>query len=132
MEKWDIEMDAVHCVSLKMYGFCSSNALYSEPLPGISTRMFDTFDDWGHYFKSKLSLELIIKVFFIKKHVTLFLCLLKKKNFATWNYFCVHLVFHWGDIVKKFWPKAGGLEKRKKEGWSYSRAGMVGVGWGCL
>ena len=35
-----------------------------------------------------------------------------RKNFATWNYFCVHLVFHWGDIVKKFLPKAGGSEKR--------------------
>ena len=42
---------ALHCFSLKIYGFCSSNVLYLEPLQSISTRMFDTFDNWDHYFE---------------------------------------------------------------------------------
>ena len=58
---------ALHCFSLKIYGFCSSSALYSESLQRISTRMFDTFDNWDHYFEWNLSLELLIKVFFYKK-----------------------------------------------------------------
>ena len=113
-EKWHVEVGALHCFSLKIYGFCSSNALYLESLQSISTRMFDTFDNWDHYyFESNLSLELLIKVFLYKTHVAFFLSLLKKrKKFATWNYFCVHLVFHWSHIVKIFLPKAGGSEKR--------------------
>ena len=39
-EKWHIEVGALHCFPLKIYGFCSCNALYSE-----SNRMFDTFDN---------------------------------------------------------------------------------------
>ena len=63
-EKWHIEVGTLHCFSLKIYGFCSSNALYPESLPSISTRMFDTFDNWDHYyFESNFSLELLIKVF---------------------------------------------------------------------
>ena len=27
-EKWHVEVGALHCFSLKIYGFCSSNALY--------------------------------------------------------------------------------------------------------
>ena len=67
-EKWHVEVGALHCFSLKIYGFCSSNALYLESLQSISTRMFDTFDNWDHYyFESNPSLELLIKVFFSKK-----------------------------------------------------------------
>ena len=63
-EKWHIEVGTLHCFSLKIYGFCSSNALYPESLPSISTRMFDTFDNWDHYyFELNFSLELLIKVF---------------------------------------------------------------------
>ena len=64
IEKWHIEVGALHCFSLKINGFCSSNALYSESLQSISTRMFDTFDNRDHYhFELNLSLQLLIKVF---------------------------------------------------------------------
>ena len=50
MEKWNIAVGALHCFSLKIYGLCSSNALYSESLQCISTRIFDTFHTWDHYY----------------------------------------------------------------------------------
>ena len=50
------------CFSLKIYGFCSSNALYLESLQSISTRMFDAFDNRDHFFESNHSLELLVKV----------------------------------------------------------------------
>ena len=81
MEKSHIEVGALHCFPLKIYGFCSSNALYLESLQSVSTRMVDFFVIWDHYyFESNLSLELLIKVFLIKKLVTFFLSLLKRKK----------------------------------------------------
>ena len=78
-----------NCFSLIKYGFCSSNALYSESL---SFRMFifilTPFHTWDcYYFVLNLRLVLPIKLFFItlvfsllkmkKKlcHMSLFLCL---------------------------------------------------------
>ena len=58
-----------HCFSLVMYGFCSSNVLYSASL---SFRMFIIISD--------LSLVLLIKVLIIKKHLMLFFSLLKMKK----------------------------------------------------
>ena len=58
---------------------------------------------------------LLIKIFFIKKHVTL----LFRNDFATWIYFCVYLVFHWNDIVEKILPKVGLRKRGKKRRWSY-------------
>ena len=121
-------MGALHCFSIKIYGFCSSNAFYSESLQSISTRMFDTFANWDHYFESNLSLELLIKVFFIKKHVTSFLNLLKKKKeLYHMKLFLRSSDFSLGRYCQKILTKSGGFEKKdKKEGWSYS----VGWGWG--
>ena len=128
-EKWHIEVDALHCFSLKLYGFCSSDALYSESLPSISTRMFDTFDNWDHYyFKSNLSLELLIKVFLYKKHVTFFLSLLKrKKEICHMKLFLCSSGTSLGAILSKnSYQKRGVQKKDQKEGWSYNG------GWGCL
>ena len=86
-----------HCFSLMMYEFCSSNALY---LASLWFRMFsfDYFDTWNSYFTLILSLVLLIKVLFTRN------------DFATSLFLCVS-VFHWGDIVIKVLPKAGGLKK---------------------
>ena len=74
------------------------------------------FDTWDfYYFGLNFSLLLLIKIFFIKKHVTLFF----RNNFATWIYFCVYLVFHWNDIVEKILPKVGAWKRDKKRIWSY-------------
>ena len=114
----------LYCFSLKIYGFCSSNTLYSDSLQSISTRMFHTFDNWDHYFESNLNLELLIQVFFIKKHVTLFLNLLKRKTLPQEIIF----VFIWyfiGMILPKNSDQMQGVWKKdKKKGWSYSG------GWG--
>ena len=100
-----------------MYGFCSSNALYSA---SVLFRMFSfilTPFDTCYNLRLNLSLVLLIKVFLIKKHVPLFLSLPKKRNnFSTWIYFCVYLVFLWSDIVKKVLPKVEVSEKRIKRG----------------
>ena len=66
-----------NCFSLIKYGFCSSNALYSESL---SFRMFifilTPFHTWDcYYFVLHLRLVLLIKLFFI----TLVFSLLKMK-----------------------------------------------------
>ena len=68
-----------HCFTLTMYGFCSSNGLYSASL---SFRIFifisTLFDTWDcYFFRLNLSLVLLVKVFFIKKHATLLFSLLK-------------------------------------------------------
>ena len=114
MEKWHIEVDALHCFSLKIYVFCSNNALYSESLQSISTRMFETFDSWDHYyFESNLSLELLIKVFFIKKHVTFFLSLLKKEERTLPHE--IIFVFIWyltGAILSKNSYQKQGVQKK--------------------
>ena len=99
-----------------IYGFCSSNA----PYPSLSFRMLifilTRFDTWKfYYFGLNFSLVLLIKIFFIKKHVTLLL----RNNFATLIYFRVYLVFHWHDIVEKVLPKVGVPKRYKKRGWSY-------------
>ena len=113
---------------IKNIWICSSNAFYLESLQSISTRMFDTFDNWDHYFESNLNLELLIKVFFIKRHVTLFLNLLKRKTLPQEIIF----VFIWyfiGMILSKNSDQKQGVRKKdKKEGSSYSR----GWGVGCL
>ena len=72
-----------HCFLLIMYRFWSSNALYSASL---SFRMFifllTPFDTSGcYYFGLNLSQVLLIKVFFVKKHVTLFFSLLKMEKY---------------------------------------------------
>ena len=71
-----------HCFSLIRYKFFSSNALY---FISFSFKIFiflltpcDTFD--CYYFGPNLSQVLLIKVLFIKKHVTLFFSLLKMKK----------------------------------------------------
>ena len=116
MEKWHIEVDALHCFSLKIYVFCSNNALYSESLQSISTRMFETFDSWDHYyFESNLSLELLIKVFFIKKHVTFFLSLLKKKKeLCHMKLFLCSSGISLGRYCKKILTKSRGFRKKIK------------------
>ena len=82
-----------HCFSLITYGFCTQQDRY--------------------YFEWNLSLVLVIKVFFIEKHVTLFLSLIKKKKeLCNINFFCAYPVFHWGDIVEKVLPKVEDSEKR--------------------
>ena len=48
-----------------------------------------------------------------------------RNNYFTWVYFCVYLVFHWGDIVKKVLSKAGVFEKDKKGGKALK--GVAGV-----
>ena len=122
-------MGALHCFSLKIYGFCSSNALYLESLQSISTRMFDTFDNWDHYyFESNLSLELLIKFFFVKKHVTFFLSLLKKKKeLCHMKLFLCSSGISLGWYCQKTLTKSGGFGKKIKR-----RDGhIVGVGgWG--
>ena len=108
-------MGALYCFSLKIYGFCNSNALYSESLQGISTRMFNTFDNWDHYFESHLSLKLLIKVFFIKKHVTLFLSLLKmKKELCNMKLFLCSSDFSLGRFCQKILTKSRGFGKNIK------------------
>ena len=76
--------------------------------------MFDTFDNWDHYyFESNLSLELLINVFLYKKHVMFFLSLLKKKKeICHMKLFLCSSGISLGDIVKKFLPKAEASEKR--------------------
>ena len=62
----------------------------------------------------------LMKVFFMKKHVTLFLVFWKwRNNFAKWVYFCVHLLFHWADIVIKVLLKVGVWKNDKKGGDHY-------------
>ena len=78
-------MGCKHCFSLIIYGFCSSNALSSASLLfRMIIFIFTPFDvltpfDTCCYFGLNLSLVLLIKVFFIKRHVPLFFSLLKMK-----------------------------------------------------
>ena len=103
----------LYCFSLKIYGFCSSNALYLESLQSISTRMFDTFDNWDHYFESNLSLELLIKVFLYKK--ALFLSLLKKKKeLCHMKLFLCSSGISFGRYCKKILTKSRGFRKKIK------------------
>ena len=127
MEKSHIEVGALHCFPLKIYGFCSSNALYLESLQSISTRMFDTFDNWDHYyFESNLSLELLIKVFLYKKHVTNVLSYSSKKKERNLPHEII-FVFIWyfiGAISSNNSHQKRRVQKRdKNEGWSYSGGG---------
>ena len=126
-EKWHIEVGNLHCFSLKIYVFFSSNALYLESLQSISTRMFDTFENWDHYyFESNLSLEVLTKV------VTFFLSLLKKKKELCHMklFLCSSIWYLIGAILSKnSYQKPGVQKKDKKEGWSYSGEWGVGCGW---
>ena len=116
MEKWHIGVGALHCFSLKACGFCSSNALYSESLQSISKRMFDAFDNWDrYYFESNLSLELLLKVFFIKKHVTFFLSFLKKKKeLCHMKLVLCSSGISLGRYCQKILTKSGGSRKKIK------------------
>ena len=62
------------------------------------------------------------KFFFIKKHVTSFLNLLKKKKeLYHMKLFLRSSDFSLGRYCQKILTKSGGFEKKdKKEGWSYS------------
>ena len=115
-----IEVGALHGFSLKIYEFCSSNALYSESLQSISGRMFDTFDNWdSYYFESNSAWNRLSK-FFIKKHVKFFLSLLKKKKELchTKLYLCSSGII--GAILSNnSYQKRGVQKKEKKEGRSY-------------
>ena len=73
-----------------MYGFCSSNALYSTSL---SFRMFifllTPFDTWDcYYFGSKIKSQSDVAY--------------KKVAYKkAWVYFCLYMELHWGNIVKR-------------------------------
>ena len=69
------------------------------------------FDIWDCYFKSNLSQLMYIKVF-LKKALILFWSLPNRKNLCVC--FCVYVLFHWGDIVKKMF-KSATLGKKKKD-----------------
>ena len=123
-EKWHIEVGNLHCFSLKIYVFFSSNALYLESLQSISTRMFDTFENWDHYyFESNLSLEVLTKV------VTFFLSLLKKKKELCHMklFLCSSIWYFIGTILSKNSYQKPGFRKKLKR-----RDGhIVGCGVGC-
>ena len=95
-----------HCLSLIMYGFCNSKTLYWASLPfGMFIFFLTPFDTWDcYYFKSNLSLALLIKVLLIKKAW--------RNKFATWVYFWVYLRYFIMVILlrkpcqkRRFWEK---------------------------
>ena len=103
-----------HCFPLIMYGFCSSKTLYWASLPFGTSIFFDSFwYIWDcYYFKSNLSLVLLIKVLLIKKAW--------RNKFATWVYFWVYLgYFIMVVLLKKPCQKRRFWKKDKKGGWPY-------------
>ena len=65
-----------------------------------------------YYFELNLRLTLLIKVLLTKQHVTFYCGILNtKKYFPLRVYFCICPLFHWGDMVDKMLPKAGGSTK---------------------
>ena len=103
----------------------NSNALYSESLQSISIRMFDTFDNWDHYFESNLSLELLIKVFLYKK--ALFLSLpKKKKELCHMKLFLCSYGISLGRYCQKILTKSRGFGKNIKRRNGHIMGGEVG------
>ena len=113
-----------HCFPLMIYGFCSSNVLYSASLSfKIFIFLIVPSDTWDcNSFKSNLSLLIYIKVLLVK-HITLF-CSPRNINKQLFSsvYFCVYPVLQQGGIVMKMFSEKGYREKRYKgRGWGWGR-----------
>ena len=97
-----------------IYGFCSSNVLYSASLSfKIFIFLIVPSDTWDcNFFKSNLSLLIYIKVLLVK-HITLF-CSPRNINKQLFSsvYFCVYPVFLRGGVVKKMFSGKRCWEKR--------------------
>ena len=111
MEKWHIEVGALHCFSSKIYGLCSSNALYSESLQCISTRII-----W--YFSYLRSLLFQIKSQFLS-------LLKKKKELFHMKLFLCSSGISLRRYCQKILTKSGGFRKKLKR-----RDGHIGGGGG--
>ena len=104
--------------------------LFTQSLPSISTRMFDTFDNWDlYYFESNLSLELLIKAFLYEKHVTFVLSLLKKKKeICQMKLFLCSSCISLEPYCQKILTKSGGFRKKIKRRDGPTVGGGGGVG----
>ena len=107
-----------------IYGFCSSNVLYSASLSfKIFIFLIVPSDTWDcNFFKSNLSLLIYIKVLLVK-HITLF-CSPRNINKQLFSsvYFCVYPVLQQGVVVMKMFSEKGYREKRYKgRGWGWGR-----------
>ena len=111
MEKWHIEVGALHCFSSKIYGLCCSNALYSESLQCISTRII-----W--YFSYLRSLLFQIKSQFLS-------LLKKKKELFHMKLFLCSSGISLGRYCQKILTKSGGFRKKLKR-----RDGHIVGDWG--
>ena len=104
-----------------MYGFLSSNALYSASLWFRMFFFFTPSDTSGsYYFELNISQVLLVKVLFIKKHATLFFSLLGWRNIIAPSLFLCLFGISMGWYWRKNLAKSGGFGKKYKKGDGYT------------